>query len=374
MFEKSTIERFRDEGNNAYPQKDDIAQKIRVSSAFLKFLPQMATCVLALALVLLLPIGIKFSYDNSKNPSAGLKSEETQNFSSGDVSHLEATGGNNAPFALELPSGKLSRGSYTNNDNKTAYEVLWKAGGFSCHGDTIKSVTYTAQNGGFMKHDNMTIRFGVPMASVDPDAYAYRRHFPISKELSEKIKELNHDENAAEFAAYLNSGALDSILGVELRKEVSADVGRTWQQSDLENEDFDPERTWLLSGLTDANGKFNSDSAFDSTLPTHYELQLYQSEGPNQPTGWKLDESITVSQGEAVNYSPEFLAFKTIFEDEAVDFTQIPQDVITVTAELKSGEKQIKTVVVSFDKDGNLCARLDEESNSTVSYVDNRLN
>ena len=77
---------------------------------------------------------------------------------------------------------------------------------------------------------------------------------------------------------------------------------------------------------------------------------------------WENGSSITVPAGDTVNYCPPLSVFSTVTADVPLNFSAFKSDTVTVTALLKDGTVQTQKILVTFNADGKLSAKLSKET------------
>jgi hypothetical protein len=297
------------------------------------------------------------------------------------VAYADPLGGE--PVSLELsdadvtlPSGRLSQGTeFHGGVNGYAYNALWEVGSLKVVGEGIESVTYTAGTGSFANCDSFMVH---PVAQANN----YIRCFAIDEDTYNEVEAITGGYDTTprfdfidDFLAYLESGAIDHVIGRELREHYC--------------ETYDQDRTHFrlrqLSGSNDWWPWPYDDTKPDEAVQLRYELWYYDASAEidlcalvfktdengllyfdpaaadeYDPTAyWELGSSVTVGAGEGVNYCPGYWVFDHVVNAQGgVDYPSLGSDTVTITVTTTSGEVYTKTVLLSFDQDGNLCARL----------------
>lgn len=72
----------------------------------------------------------------------------------------------------------------------------------------------------------------------------------------------------------------------------------------------------------------------------------------------KTGKTITVKASEAIRWSPSGEVIQALTANTPVNFSELEEDTVTVTAKFTDGQTLSKTIILSYDNDGYLCAKL----------------
>jgi hypothetical protein len=381
MFNGKTIRRFRQDGEAYYGRTaggtitKGRADRPKVRRA-LGYVGSVAlAAVLAISGIRLLGAGRE---TGGKSSGHGFSVVAYASTLDGEVDNLVL-----GEVSVTLPAGRLSRGEmgYAWYPDITAYDANWQAGCLKIVGEGIESVNYTASSGAFANCGNFFIH---PDGPIESHSYTYVRRYPIDKETYDYLRSTSwsFDVHNEEYLAYLRSGALDHVIGKDLRVSVCED----YQFSNLA----------LIPVAVDSNGNIEFmggydmvyDSAgivqvvwwYDSSLPQHYEMLIRGStsaaanigwagedgqwvfgDSPPPSNYWEIGQAVTVGGGEGVYYCPPFWALEQVCTLQGdIDYPSLGHDIVTVTITMASGEVYTRYVLLSLDQEGRLCARLSD--------------
>jgi hypothetical protein len=206
--------------------------------------------------------------------------------------------------SIRLPHGKIfgENEVYSSVNNST----------FVCSGKDIASVTFTASEGNLYYLDlDKIIR---KICTIDlTDNEAFLSGYAQNTNIGEVFKSL------------WDKGEFDNY-----KKRYFAGMS-----TDLDN-------YYLISNITYGDGK-----------PLKNTMDIaYKTEVP------KTGKSITVKSGQEIHWSPSEEILRMLAANTILDFSELKKDDITITAKFTDGQTLTKTVVLSFDNAGYLCAKL----------------
>jgi len=359
MLMNSTARRFKAEGDRVYERVT--SSRVSPIRRGARFSPVFRTAVAAFLVIALVIAGRVLQ--NLKGIDAPGVAFDFNVVAFTDEPDGSATSQEISGANVLLPSGRIVQGygyqiGYTDIE---AYDVFWQVGKLMVSGDNIESVTFTAKNGGFANYSSFHIHpVGYPAGSAhnpsEHNVYNYTRHYIIDEVTYAEIQPLV-SSGTADLHAYLQTGALDYLIGRDFRDELC--------KADPSMAQFGIYA--VRCGLADPSGYMYGNMGYQEDDPQHYELQFYcmgaEADAGDLGYGfvsqiyWQAGQSITVSADQTVSYCPAFEVLEQIAQTQGpVDYLSLATDTVEITVTSTSGETLSKTVYLNFNQYGELCA------------------
>lgn len=233
-----------------------------------------------------------------------------------------------APNAkVMMPSGKIVRGKYSSyRDEKGTLHESYEAGfdggtGFICSGENIESVTFTSVNGELKYWDTDLAR------ELEAKGELYICRIPIG---GTKIKPngANYEEIKRAFNEMLEKGELD-----EYKNKYFG--GR--------NIDLDDYEVEFRGGISEDG--------------TEGRFMIIRDRNKNPYPYIKTGKTIEAKADRVVSWTP-VKAIEKVMSIEQLKYEELPGDSVTVVVKFKDGQVQTKTVMLSFNSEGNIIAEI----------------
>lgn len=222
---------------------------------------------------------------------------------------------------VQMPSGKIKRGNVKKSDG---YEVTFEGGslGLASMGENIVNITYTSENG-------MLHYFDVElMKEMETNGELYICQIPVSVNVINPERGYNSVKKA--FSKLWASGDLDEFKN------------KYFNGKDINLDDY----------------KIGFHGTPDTTGEKRY-MQIYKKESGTPPY-FKEGLVVKAAPGKVISWSPDN-AMGILRKDGNILYEDLPADTITVSAEFNNGDIVTKTIKLSFNKDGNVIAELNEK-------------
>ena len=247
-----------------------------------------------------------------------------------------------ANISMVMPNGQIMLNPYPDAQNPSSYAYGWGTGSFYVTGKDIARVTYSLRKGMISHYDHamelklntegnpVRIEFFLPYSALKLDE-AQIDKYQLEEKYTERLKELWNGGGCPELEAAKEGYFTGKSLDIE-DYTIMNFVG-TWKAAKTDGRYFRFRDIALDEQLNKEGHKITVEYYhFDYGTDMEYHDSIY-----------------------SVLWSPVFKPYSTIGITNPED---LPGDEMTVTVELRNGEMIKKVILLSFDKEGYVVAKI----------------
>lgn len=231
----------------------------------------------------------------------------------------------NPNVKVQMPFGKIKRGKYNtflyeNGKRYEGYEVeLDERVGFVCTGKNIESVTFTSSKG-MLRYFDVDL-----LKKMEANGEVYICKIPISRSKLDPEWDMKRIKKV--FNQMWSSGELDEYKN------------KYFNGKDIDLDDY--------SIGFHSRDNFDSDSMF----------MIISNKKSGSPVYLKEGTTVVAKPNVSVTWEPT-KAMDMIMAYTPLNYQDLPGDTITVTAKFYDEQTITQTIMLSFDKEGNIIAEV----------------